>query len=451
MPIPSKKDGEDKNAFMSRCMGDSTMKKEYSDHDQRTAICMSKATEDLDYLEASDFTHYYSAFGFTEEITEDNFHVPAEADYEDWDDGDVLEWDWAADRPGLWENIRRKKEREGKNYKPAKTEKEGRPTQEQLKRAQSATDVFDNPGEAAKRAKELGLTGVHKHGDKQFMPGKTHEEYMAAIKKSKAEEAASYADHAEADEPGPKDPRRTPAPKKDQKRGSKKNKPDSAKDKSGKITFSKEVTAQLAAKVKEHNAKGKGSKATLGMLKAVYRRGAGAFSTSHAPKMSRHGWAIARVNAFLKLLRTGRPSNPKYTTDNDLLPKGHPKKKSSAQFKYQDPKTGQIYEFERKGVYKKGETFLVYKGMAEVEYTESAEYQGRKVKLGKPFRTPGRPKKSAVYVKNDKGKVVIVRFADPNMKIKKSDPGRRKNFRARHNCDNPGPRWKARYWSCRAW
>jgi hypothetical protein len=331
MPIPSKKDGEDKNAFMSRCMGDSTMKKEYPDHDQRTAICMSKATEGLDYLEASDFTHYYSAFGFTEEITEDNFYVPAEADYEDWDDGEVLEWDWAADRPGLWENIRRKKEREGKNYKPAKTEKEGRPTQEQLKRAQSATDVFDNPGEAAKRAKELGLTGVHKHGDKQFMPGKTHEEYMAAVKKSKAEEVASYADHAEADEPGPKDPRRTPAPKKDQKKGSKKNKPDSAKDSSGKITFSKEVTAQLAAKVKEHNAKGKGSKATLAMLKAVYRRGAGAFSTSHAPKMSRHGWAIARVNAFLKLLRTGRPSNPKYTTDDDLLPKGHPKK-SKADF-----------------------------------------------------------------------------------------------------------------------
>ncbi len=80
-----------------------------------------------------------------------------------------------------------------------------------------------------------------------------------------------------------------------------------------------------------------------------------------------------------------------------------------------------------------------------------AEYRGRKVKLGKPFRTPSGPKKSAVYVKNGSGKVVIVRFGDPNMKIKKSDPARRKSFRARHNCKNPGPRWKARYWSCRAW
>lgn len=84
-------------------------------------------------------------------------------------------------------------------------------------------------------------------------------------------------------------------------------------------------------------------------------------------------------------------------------------------------------------------------------YTVSSEYQGRKVTLNKPFRTPNGPKKSAVYVKNDKGKVVIVRFGDPDMKIKKNIPERRKNFRARHNCENPGPKWKARYWSCKAW
>ena len=86
----------------------------------------------------------------------------------------------------------------------------------------------------------------------------------------------------------------------------------------------------------------------------------------------------------------------------------------------------------------------------ELEITE-AEYQGRKVSLNKPFRTPGGPKKSAVYTTNGAGKVVIVRFGDPNMTIKKNIPGRRSNFRARHNCDNPGPRWKARYWSCKAW
>lgn len=78
-----------------------------------------------------------------------------------------------------------------------------------------------------------------------------------------------------------------------------------------------------------------------------------------------------------------------------------------------------------------------------------AEYQGRKVPLGKPMA--GDVKKSKVYVKGPKGNVVKVNFGDPNMKIKKSNPKRRKSFRARHNCDNPGPRWKARYWSCRAW
>ena len=80
---------------------------------------------------------------------------------------------------------------------------------------------------------------------------------------------------------------------------------------------------------------------------------------------------------------------------------------------------------------------------------DEAEYQGRKVKLGKPMR--GDVKKFKVYVKNPKGNVVKVNFGDPDMKIKKSNPARRKSFRARHNCDSPGPRHKARYWSCRKW
>ena len=81
----------------------------------------------------------------------------------------------------------------------------------------------------------------------------------------------------------------------------------------------------------------------------------------------------------------------------------------------------------------------------------AAEKNGRKVTLNKPFRTPDGPKKFSVYVKNDKGNVVKVNFGDPNMKIKKNIPERRRSFRARHNCDNPGPKWKVRYWSCKAW
>jgi len=81
---------------------------------------------------------------------------------------------------------------------------------------------------------------------------------------------------------------------------------------------------------------------------------------------------------------------------------------------------------------------------------DEAEYQGRKVKLGKPMR--GDVKKFKVYVRDPKTKnIKKVNFGDPNMKIKKSNPARRRSFRARHNCDNPGPRTKARYWSCRKW
>ena len=88
-------------------------------------------------------------------------------------------------------------------------------------------------------------------------------------------------------------------------------------------------------------------------------------------------------------------------------------------------------------------------GFVEDEGVWEAEYQGRTVKLNKPMQ--GDVKKFKVYVKNPKGNVVKVNFGDPDMRIKKSNPERRRSFRARHNCDNPGPKHKARYWSCRKW
>ena len=92
------------------------------------------------------------------------------------------------------------------------------------------------------------------------------------------------------------------------------------------------------------------------------------------------------------------------------------------------------------------------KKFSEAPAFELAEYKGKKVELEKPFRTPDGPKKFGVYVKNDKGNVVLVRFGDPNMEIKRDDLERRKNFRARHQCDtDPGPKWKAKFWSCKFW
>ncbi len=272
MPIPTPKDGEDKNKFMARCMGNETMKKDYPSQDQRVAVCMSKATEDLNHIQAADYQIYFESYGSEEEIDEDNFYIPypeeyltisqiraemCEDDEEDEDEEEEdedEEYDVAKEKPGLWENIRKKREREGKNYKPAKPGDPDRPDPESWKKAQQ----------------------------------------------------------------------------------------------------------------------------------------------------------------------------------------------SKAKFVYKDPKTGEYFYFENQGVKEKDGKKLIYVGKA-------VEYQGRTVKLNKPFRTPDGPKKFSVYVKNEKGNVVKVNFGDPNMKIKKDIPERRRSFRARHNCDNPGPKWKARYWSCKAW
>jgi hypothetical protein len=102
--------------------------------------------------------------------------------------------------------------------------------------------------------------------------------------------------------------------------------------------------------------------------------------------------------------------------------------------------------------YKKGlsEASLVV-GEGDTEYIIFSEAAKENKTLNKPFRTPKGPKKFSVYVKNEKGNIVKVNFGDPNMEIKRDDPARRKSFRARHNCENPGPKWKARYWSCKQW
>jgi hypothetical protein len=98
----------------------------------------------------------------------------------------------------------------------------------------------------------------------------------------------------------------------------------------------------------------------------------------------------------------------------------------------------------------------IYGSVEQVNILQEAEYQGRKVQLGKIMQ--GDIKKFKVYVKNDKGKVVKVNFGfggksakGKRMVIKKNNPERRRSFRARHNCDNPGPRWKPRYWACKTW
>jgi hypothetical protein len=113
-------------------------------------------------------------------------------------------------------------------------------------------------------------------------------------------------------------------------------------------------------------------------------------------------------------------------------------------YKFEDPMTNEVYYYNRMGNWKKDGRSLIYKG-------KGSEYQGRKVQLNKPFRTPDGPKKFSVYVKNDKGNVVKVNFGDPNLSIKRDDPKRRKSFRARHKCDQQKDKTTPAYWSCYQW
>jgi hypothetical protein len=181
-----------------------------------------------------------------------------------------------------------------------------------------------------------------------------------------------------------------------------------------------------------------------GILKKVYDRGMAAWKTGHRPGTTPQQWAFARVNSF-----TTKSSGTWGKADADLakqvrgesIEEDGPcwdthkqvgmKTKNGKQVPNCVPKNEDLNEW------------------GELE--EASEYQGKKVTLNKPFYTPDGPKKSSVYVNNEKGNVVKVNFGDPNMEIKVDDPARRKSFRARHGCDNPGPKWKAKYWSCKAW
>lgn len=293
MPIPSRKQNEDKDKFISRCMSSEVMKKDYPEQQQRVAICIQQATADCGCVEAADFELQMEA-GYAEELTEENFYVPTEAEYEDFGE-DTEDWDISVAKPGLWENIRKKKEREGKNYRPAKPGDPDRPTKDAFKKAQSGDS-------------EMAI--------EQIM--KMHDQLMEVV--------------------------------------------------------SKMQTMQIPVEFQDWT-KDMISKAEI---------------------------YVQNVYDFVKYYEPG---------------------------KYEDKEDNNETDNE----------------------SYAAEYQGRKVTLNKPFRTPSGPKKFAVYTKNESGNVVIVRFGDPNMKIKKNIPERRKSFRARHNCDNPGPKWKARYWACKSW
>ena len=257
-----------------------------------------------------------------------------------------------------------------------------------------------------------------------------------------------FSKQIEAGRSGPKSAAQTPAKKEEKKRGSSINEPGSA---AGAITFSEKVTVSLKNKVKEHNEKSD-KKITLGMLKKIYRRGAGAFSTSHRPGQTRGSWAMARVNMFLKMMRGGKVKDSYRKADQDVA--------NASEEEILNLTIESMFDDYSKVELALAKIDLLASKISNteiLEYSQSEDWEceteAENKTLNKPFRLPsGSKKKFGVYVKNDKGNVVKVTFGDPNMEIKRDDPARRKSFRARHQCDtNPGPKYKARYWSCRQW
>lgn len=275
--------------------------------------------------------YYDQTFGSTDLIVDENdMYVPAESEYVDF--GEETEEYIIGGKPGLWENIRKKKQREGKKYKPAKPGDPDRPKKDAFKKSQSSEDYQMQVSQIKKMCDQLMvLVKISNSIDIEF------EEYAKdMISKSETYIQTVY------------DSVLYPQPEDDVEEPSE---PDTS-------------------------------------LSSIKLWNLGDFEQ----KVPADQRAIDKLKSIL-VGNTGG------------------------------------------GV-----------------VTVAAEKPSKKVTLNKPFRTPKGPKKFSVYVKNEKGNVVKVNFGDPNMSIKRDDPESRKGFRARHQCDtNPGPKWKARYWSCRNW
>ena len=190
------------------------------------------------------------------------------------------------------------------------------------------------------------------------------------------------------------------------------------------------------------------------ILKAVYDRGMAAWQGGHRPGTTPQQWAFARVNSFItkgsgtwgkadKDLASKVNSNEEFSKFAEALEWGTDAMRKS----YAKDTPGQSEET----CCGDCEKDSIGEDVDWEQIVNEADYQGKTVKMNDPFRTPDGPKKFGVYTMGPNGKVVVVRFGDPNMEIKRDDPERLKSYRARHGCDNPGPKWKANYWSCQMW
>jgi hypothetical protein len=260
-----------------------------------------------------------------------------------------------------------------------------------------------------------------------------------------SKEAKEFLESQSAKRSGPKSGAQTPAKPSERKKGSSKNEKGSAGKDGKKIAFSEKVVTALKNKVKEHNEK-HSKKVTLSQLKKIYRRGAGAFSSSHRPNKTRGQWAMARVNMFLKMMRGGKVKKSYRAADQDV---------ARGSEDYYIEELGRAFvDYEEIDFALARLDFVRMDASSESDQDiEDIDYsEAEKKTLNKPFRLKDGKKKFGVYVKNPKtGNVIMVKFGDPNMEIKRDDPDRRRSFRARHKCDTAKDKTTPRYWSCKFW
>lgn len=210
MPIPQKGEKETVQDFLSRCMGDSTMNTEYPDKSQRYAVCMRSVK--ASYMDSIEYAHYDETYGSTEEINENNFYIPEDEEYlslascdcDDEDDDEDEEYDLAKDKPGLWENIRKKKERMGDNYRPAKPGDKDRPDPKSFKKSQAKENTkvkLNKPFRTPSGPKKFS---VYVKNDKGNVVKVNFGDPNMSIKRDDPESRKSFRARHNCDNPGPK-------------------------------------------------------------------------------------------------------------------------------------------------------------------------------------------------------------------------------------------------------
>ena len=308
MPLPEPRNNEKRSAFVSRCVAELSDKKEFADGKQRAAVCYNifkEAQSEASVVSSVDGeeTLYFSDSANENKTLNKPFRTPKGPKkfsvYVKNEKGNVVKVNFGD--PNM--EIKRDDPKRRKAFRDRHN-------------CDNAGPKWKARYWSCKMWSKKSVTDITKGSDEYEWDGETFFDQDELIKTYPALADAPEVSES-AKRSGPKSGAQTPAEPSERKKGSKKNPKGSAKKGGGKITFSEKTTNALKEKVKSHNAK-YSKKVSLTQLKRVYRRGAGAFSSSHRPNMSRHGWAMARVNMFLKMMRGGKVKDSYRKADQDI-------------------------------------------------------------------------------------------------------------------------------------